>query len=131
MHAFASDAFYGLIDGTGVVRMVSKPSLDLKRSFWTNERSNRHVTPIRNESRKPRCCQPGPPRSSVPNQGRSGAITHKPTLSMTRRSPELPGLVRFRGQLLIFGSEFQLGVPELWGCGGCAYKENTFDTLAL
>jgi hypothetical protein len=114
MYAFAGDALDGLIDGTGVVRVVSKPGLDLQRSFWTDGRSNRHVTPIETKSRRPRCCQPGPPRSSFLNWGELGAIPHKPTLSRESGSRAFQGPLALRCQLLIFRSEFQVGLPELF-----------------
>src|SRR4029078_7577386 len=96
MYAFAGDALDGLIDGTGVVRVVSKPGLDLQRSFWTDGRSNRHVTPIETKSRRPRCCQPGPPRSSFLNWGELGAIPHKPTLSRESGSRAFQGPLALR-----------------------------------
>jgi hypothetical protein len=92
--------------------VAGKPSLDLKRSFWTDERSNCHVTPIKTKRRRPQVL---PARASTQfgaKLGELGAIPHKPTLSTESSSRALGGPLGLRCQLLIFGSEFQVGVPE-------------------
>jgi hypothetical protein len=69
MYAVASDALDGLIDGTGVVRVVSKPGLDLKSSFWTDERSKRHVPPAETEKPKAPVLPTRAPAQFVPKLG--------------------------------------------------------------